>query len=90
MVSLGLLFAFFYNVVVSWSMWYLFASFQSTLPWSNCNHDYNSQDCNVNVSPAQEYWNNNVLGAVNKDWSNFVSTDRSSLMIGVVKNVALI
>ena len=33
MVSVGLLFAFFYIVVVSWSVWYLAASVGLRLEW---------------------------------------------------------
>ena len=45
-VSVGVLLSFFYNVVVSWSIWYFFASISSfPLEWSTCNHDYNSVNC---------------------------------------------
>lgn len=27
---------FFYNVVISWGLYYLFGSFSSKLPWGNC------------------------------------------------------
>ena len=45
MVSVGMLFAFFYIVVVSWAMWYLFASLSLSLNWATCDHDYNSANC---------------------------------------------
>ena len=84
MVSVGLLFSFFYIIVVSWSVWYLFASFTLTsLPWSTCGHDFNTPDCGQGVvddqvssevvESSQEYWKRHVLGAVDKDWSHFVS-----------------
>jgi Sodium:neurotransmitter symporter family len=45
-VSVGALLSFFYNVVVSWSIWYFFTSVSSfPLEWSTCDHDYNTQNC---------------------------------------------
>ena len=44
-VSVGLLFAFYYNVVVSWAVWYLLASLQPVLEWSHCGHVYNTEHC---------------------------------------------
>ena len=83
MVNVGILFSFFYIVVVSWALWYLVASLASPLPWSTCNHDYNTDDCyspvedrtpgNANsTSSAEEYWMRNVLAADQGSWDNFV------------------
>ena len=88
MVNVGLLFSFFYIVVVSWSLWYLLVSFTTHLEWANCDHEYNTVDCfanrddlndtvkmedNTPVSSAEEYWSRNVLGMQGKTWDNFVS-----------------
>ena len=46
MVSVGVLLSFFYNVVVSWSIWYFFTSISSfPLDWSTCDHAYNTPNC---------------------------------------------
>nr|WLN44339.1 NTT7 [Sinonovacula rivularis] len=37
--------AFYYNVVIAWSFFYLFSSFTLNLPWRSCNHAYNSDEC---------------------------------------------
>ena len=34
----------YYNMIIAWTIYYMFASFTSELPWSNCNHDFNT-DC---------------------------------------------
>ncbi|CAH8503151.1 unnamed protein product [Schistosoma turkestanicum] len=34
-----------YNTIIAWAFFYLFASFQSELPWSNCNHSWNTPYC---------------------------------------------
>ncbi|CAF4321651.1 unnamed protein product, partial [Rotaria magnacalcarata] len=38
---------FYYNVVISWGLYYLFASFRKILPWSDCNHSWTTPDCST-------------------------------------------
>ncbi|KAL6464493.1 hypothetical protein MHYP_G00268100 [Metynnis hypsauchen] len=55
----------YYNVIIAYSIYYLFASFQYPLPWSDCS---NWSDMNCNIT-AREYCNmtayNGSLMAVN-------------------------
>ncbi|KAL7843527.1 hypothetical protein AOLI_G00250390 [Acnodon oligacanthus] len=55
----------YYNVIIAYSIYYLFASFQDPLPWSDCS---NWSDTNCNIT-AREYCNmtayNGSLMAVN-------------------------
>jgi solute carrier family 6 amino acid transporter-like protein 5/7/9/14 len=63
-VCVGLFLAFFYNVVVSWAIWYLIASFNPNLDWIKCGHWYNSPNCWSVVNQeqceatGQMFWNN--------------------------------
>ena len=36
-----------YNVLLTWSFYYLFSSFTSVLPWSKCDNDWNTEDCST-------------------------------------------
>ncbi|XP_064112522.1 sodium- and chloride-dependent glycine transporter 2-like [Macrobrachium nipponense] len=45
MVITSLLTALYFNVIISWSLYYTVASFASVLPWSHCSNDYNSLEC---------------------------------------------
>ncbi|XP_055327763.1 sodium-dependent dopamine transporter-like isoform X2 [Paramacrobiotus metropolitanus] len=35
----------FYNQILSWALYFFFASFSSTLPWATCGNDWNTDDC---------------------------------------------
>ncbi|XP_071959385.1 sodium-dependent noradrenaline transporter-like [Antedon mediterranea] len=37
--------AFYYNVIIGWSIFYLIASFSKDLPWIGCHHDWNTDMC---------------------------------------------
>lgn len=41
--------ALYYNVIISWSIFYLFKSFQSPLPWENCPKEGNTTGVGVFV-----------------------------------------
>ncbi|EUB64015.1 Sodium- and chloride-dependent GABA transporter [Echinococcus granulosus] len=67
----------YYNVILAWIFFYLFASMQRSVPWSNCGNFWNTKFCvdaNTNTSsiadsnislktdPVNEYWERRVLG----------------------------
>uniref|UniRef100_A0AAX7VSI3 Transporter n=1 Tax=Astatotilapia calliptera TaxID=8154 RepID=A0AAX7VSI3_ASTCA len=71
-ILISLYVGFYYNVIISWAMFYLFSSFTGELPWVHCNNTWNSPNCsdwadNGSVSdiykatPAQEYFERAVL-----------------------------
>ncbi|XP_061608544.1 sodium-dependent dopamine transporter isoform X3 [Phyllopteryx taeniolatus] len=35
----------YYNVVITWALYYLFSSFQDPLPWESCNNTWNTPNC---------------------------------------------
>jgi len=37
----------YYNVIITWALYYLFNTFQSILPWSHCNSTWNSDNCQL-------------------------------------------
>ena len=68
-VMLSFLLCSNYNVILAWAIYYLGASFQDPLPWSNCNNSWNTDQCwddysenasyykpNDTVSPSQEFY----------------------------------
>ncbi|XP_051255873.1 sodium- and chloride-dependent GABA transporter ine [Dicentrarchus labrax] len=44
-VAISFIMCTYYNVVITWALYYLFSSFQATLPWQNCNNTWNTPNC---------------------------------------------
>ncbi|XP_033107859.1 sodium-dependent serotonin transporter-like isoform X2 [Anneissia japonica] len=66
--------SFYYNTVIAWSLYYLFYSFTTKLPWSTCGNVWNTAACldpllpnnsfySNSASPSQEFFERRVLGA---------------------------
>ncbi|XP_076468790.1 sodium-dependent proline transporter-like [Babylonia areolata] len=47
MVAVSGLTAVYYNMILGWSLYYLFASFTSDLPWNTCDGHWNSKNCSL-------------------------------------------
>ena len=45
MLMLSLYIGIYYNILISWSFFYLFSSFTSSLPWASCDNTWNTGDC---------------------------------------------
>ncbi|XP_068171781.1 sodium- and chloride-dependent neutral and basic amino acid transporter B(0+)-like [Antennarius striatus] len=67
----------YYNVIIAYSLYYLFASFQFPLPWSNCS---SWADNNCSITPI-EYCN--VSGVLLANWTQENRTCPSSNIITV-------
>uniref|UniRef100_A0AAQ5ZI20 Transporter n=1 Tax=Amphiprion ocellaris TaxID=80972 RepID=A0AAQ5ZI20_AMPOC len=71
-ILISLYVGFYYNVIISWALFYLFSSFTSELPWVHCNNTWNSPNCSdwadnslasdiYKTTPAHEYFERAVL-----------------------------
>ncbi|KAK7474269.1 hypothetical protein BaRGS_00034512 [Batillaria attramentaria] len=36
-----------YNIILTWALYYIFSSFNSVLPWSHCNNEWNTPNCST-------------------------------------------
>ncbi|XP_058248210.1 solute carrier family 6 member 16b isoform X2 [Hemibagrus wyckioides] len=54
--------ALYYNVIIGWSIFYLFKSFQSPLPWENCPTEGNTTESECAASsPTSYFWYRKAL-----------------------------
>ncbi|KAG7483755.1 hypothetical protein MATL_G00041620 [Megalops atlanticus] len=67
-VAISFIMCTYYNVIITWSLYYLFSSFQSPLPWENCNNTWNRPNCtdqatnsSFSTTASQQFFNYNVL-----------------------------
>ncbi|RUS79168.1 hypothetical protein EGW08_013076 [Elysia chlorotica] len=49
-VVISFLFTTYYIVIITWAFFYMFHTFSSELPWSDCSHDWNSDLCRDGAS----------------------------------------
>ena len=52
MVMVSGLVCVYYNVIVAWTLYYLFMSFRAVLPWSTCTNSWNDVSSCVDVATA--------------------------------------
>ncbi|XP_037799616.1 sodium- and chloride-dependent GABA transporter 2-like, partial [Penaeus monodon] len=45
MVMMTALFCVYYNIILAWVLFYIFASCTGSLPWATCDGDFNSVEC---------------------------------------------
>jgi len=72
---------FFYNVIIAWALHFFISSFTSRLPWTSCDHEYNTPSCvesiNVmNISTAGQMLNAAIDGNLSQssvDLTNYTS-----------------
>ena len=56
--------AFYYNVIIAWSVYFLVASLTTRLPWTTCDNDWNTNSCvvrNYSVDPMDRNDNNSTI-----------------------------
>ncbi|XP_009859590.2 sodium- and chloride-dependent GABA transporter 1 [Ciona intestinalis] len=50
MMIISFMVCVYYNVIIAYSLHFIFNSFTSTLPWSTCGNDWNTEFCRTNYS----------------------------------------
>ena len=54
----------YYNVILAWSFHYLFSSFASTVPWSDCGHSWNTEACFTDIDNTTGLNTNNSVSSL--------------------------
>uniref|UniRef100_A0A8C6SPV9 Solute carrier family 6 member 5 n=1 Tax=Neogobius melanostomus TaxID=47308 RepID=A0A8C6SPV9_9GOBI len=45
MLIISVLIAIYYNIIMCWTLYYLFASLKGALPWATCRNEWNTLEC---------------------------------------------
>ncbi|KAK3101057.1 hypothetical protein FSP39_000622 [Pinctada imbricata] len=49
MVAVSAMTSMYYNMILAWAYYYMFASFTSKLPWEDCENSWNTKDCSLKI-----------------------------------------
>uniref|UniRef100_A0A8C8IBD8 Transporter n=1 Tax=Oncorhynchus tshawytscha TaxID=74940 RepID=A0A8C8IBD8_ONCTS len=69
-VAISFIMCTYYNIIITWGLYYLFSSFQSPLPWQSCNNTWNTPNCTDHINPntsshsstaSQQFFNYRML-----------------------------
>lgn len=41
----------YYNIILTWAFYYMFASMTDTLPWESCDNYWNTENCSLFETP---------------------------------------
>ena len=62
-VAISFILCTYYNVVITWALYYFFSAFQSDLPWSSCNSTWNSENCQIYVNSTDSNKSKTIVSA---------------------------
>ena len=70
-VTISFILNCYYIVIIAWALLYIFYSFNTVLPWSTCDNEWNTQLCwsplnnktatKESVNSVIEFWENKIL-----------------------------
>ncbi|XP_071524094.1 sodium-dependent dopamine transporter-like [Panulirus ornatus] len=64
--------SFYYNVIIAWSIHFVYASFSYELPWTSCNHTWNTDDCWDGLTSEEPRPNSSTLMSPSEEYFNYV------------------
>uniref|UniRef100_I3K4P8 Transporter n=1 Tax=Oreochromis niloticus TaxID=8128 RepID=I3K4P8_ORENI len=76
-VAISFIMCTYYNVVITWALYYLFSSFQAPLPWQNCNNTWNTPNCTNHAT------NSSYSSTASQEFFKYVSLDMLEQTSGV-------
>jgi hypothetical protein len=87
MLALVAISGIYYNVIVAWTLYYFGNSFYSTIPWSHCDNEWNTELC---YTRGMSGANNNITTSFsNNSISTYLidSTFVAAIVTVVISNI---
>ncbi|KAI0226901.1 Sodium- and chloride-dependent taurine transporter [Lamellibrachia satsuma] len=76
----------YYNVILAWSFYYMFASFTTKLPWEGCNNTWNTVNCSTFSEVASRANNSQLVDSTTEFWERKVLGISDSITeVGTIK-----
>ncbi|XP_037076970.1 sodium-dependent dopamine transporter-like [Pollicipes pollicipes] len=88
-VTVSYFVSFYYNVIIGWSVYFIYWSFSKNLPWVGCHHGWNTDNCSVQAnissgrSPSQEFFSRAVLETYKSEEYDLLGPPRPALVVCV-------
>lgn len=70
----------YYNVLIAWTLYFLFMSMRTVLPWSTCGNDWNTEHCFVKDKDSSTSFKHNQT-VTNFTNSKYSLLQQSSVLI---------
>ncbi|RVE63531.1 hypothetical protein OJAV_G00137340 [Oryzias javanicus] len=71
-VAISFIMCTYYNVIITWALFYLFHSFQSPLPWQSCNNTWNTPNCSNHAT------NSSYTSTASKEFFQYEMLEQTS------------
>ncbi|KAI3382857.1 hypothetical protein SNEBB_005426 [Seison nebaliae] len=81
MVILSAICVAYYNAIMAYSLFFLYETFNKILPWSNCNHMYNTYDCIDRMELKK--LKTNIIGMLGNECQYNNQLDNSNALINL-------
>ena len=78
MITMVSFVATFYNVIIAYTLFYLFASFTKELPWKTCDNDWNTPNCWVTKAKHGTMINDTYFGNDTHDLNGTYASDTTT------------
>src|SRR6218665_3781403 len=71
MLIISAISSIYYNMILAWSLYYMFASWQSQVPWYDCKNSWNTPCKSIRKSIHRESWDDPEKNSMGLDFRRF-------------------